>query len=126
MKASNLAATLAALLALGGCQTNEQYQAEVNASLDDRLNAGQTMAGFMSNTSMMPSTYYPVSEGRVFVFQGPSVYMTLPATSVTPAVTRSSACQLLIRAVPNGAGGNADGWTIKGTQRSGPCNNLPV
>lgn len=75
---------------------------------------------------MLPVDAYPVSEGRVFVFRTDPVYMTLAATHVTPAITRSSQCQLLIRAVHFGEGQTADNWRIMGTERSGPCNNLPI
>jgi hypothetical protein len=123
-------AALVGALCVAGCQTTANQQAQVNASLDQRLTAynGATMADFMGKTGMMPSDYYPVSEGRVFIFQGSPIYMTLPATAVTPAVTRSSACQLLIRAVRIGPAGGvgADNWKIMGTQRTGPCDGLPV
>ncbi len=113
---------------LAGCQTNEEYQARVNAGLDARLSAynGATIADFIARTGMVPSSAYAVANGRVFVFQTEPVYMTLPATNVTPAVTRSAQCQVLVQTVPNGSGGTADNWKITGTQRSGACNNLPV
>lgn len=119
---------VAALSALAGCQTTEQHQADVNASLDARLSAyhGSTIAVFTARTGMLPIDAYEVSGGRVFVFRTDPVYVTLPATHVTPAVTRSAQCQLLIRAEPNGVDGTADSWRIVGTQRSGGCNNLPV
>src|SRR5690349_17165749 len=114
---------VAALSALAGCQTTEQHQADVNAGLDARLSAyhGSTIADFTARTGMLPIDAYDISGGRVFVFRTDPVYFTLPATHVTPAVTRSAQCQLLLRAEPNGAGGAADGWRIAGTQRSGGC-----
>lgn len=122
--------TLCGALCLAGCQTGEQYQAQVNASLDQRLTAynGATMAEFMSRTGMLPTDAYPVGDSKVFVFAGPTTFLTLPATNVTPAVTRSTACRLMIRAVHIGGqnGGGADNWKIVGTQRTGPCNNLPL
>lgn len=118
----------AVALCLAGCQTSAEYQANVNASLDARLEAytGRTMAEFIGRTGMQPESSYDVSEGRVFVFRTSPVYMTLPATHVTPAVTTSAQCQLLIRAVRTSPQQVADSWKIMGTQRQGPCNNLPV
>lgn len=118
----------AVALSLAGCQTNEQYQANVNASLNARLEAynGKTIAEFIGHTGMQPESSYDVSEGRVFVFRTSPVYMTLPATHVTPAVTTSAQCQLLIRAVRTSPELVADSWKIMGTQRTGPCNNLPI
>jgi hypothetical protein len=115
-------------LSLAGCQTNAEYQANVNASLDARLEAynGKTIAEFIGRTGMQPESSYDVSEGRVFVFRTSPVYMTLPATHVTPAVASSARCQLLIRAVRTSPELIADSWKIMGTQRQGPCNNLPV
>ncbi len=106
----------------------ERHQADINASLDARLSAyhGSTIADFTARTGMLPIHAYDVIGGRVFVFGTDPVYVTLPATHVTPAVTRSAQCQLLLRAEPNGTGGTADSWWIVGTQRSGGCNNLQV
>lgn len=117
-----------AALSLTGCQTGAEYQAGIEASLSARLEAynGKSMAEFMGNTGMLPVGTYDVSNGRVFVFRSDPIYTTLPATNVTPAITSSAQCQLLIRAVPVGVGRGADSWKIIGTQRSGPCNNLPV
>ncbi len=113
---------------LTGCQTNEEYQARVNANLDARLSAfnGATIADFIARTGTVPSSAYAVADGRVFVFQTAPVFMTLPATNVTPAVTRSAQCQVLVQTVPNGSSGTADNWKIVGAQRSGACNNLRV
>lgn len=118
----------AVALSLAGCQTGSDYQADIDMSLNNRLEAynGKSMAEFMGNTGLLPVSTYDVSDGRVFVFRSDPIYMTLPATNSTPAITRSAQCQLLIRAVPNGEGRGADNWKIVGTQRSGPCNNLPV
>lgn len=122
------AAAALALLLLSGCQTSEEYQAHENAVLDAKLNgfSGSTIAEFTAQTGMLPADAYPVSDGRVFLFRTAPVHMTLPATQVTPAVTRSAQCQLLVQAKPTGAGGTADNWRIVGTQRSGACNNLPI
>lgn len=121
-------AALTLALSLASCQTGEQYQAQVNADLNARLERynGRSMADFQSSTGLLPINAYPVTSGRVFVFRTDPVYMTLPATNVTPAITRSAQCQLLIRATNNGGGETADNWIIQGTERTGPCNNLPV
>ena len=113
---------------LAGCQTNEQYQARLNADLDARLSAyhGATIADFIARTGMVPSSAYATADGRVFVFQTAPVFMTLPATNVTPAVTRSAQCQVLVQTVPNDSSGTADNWKVVGAQRSGACNNLRV
>ncbi|MBY2913960.1 hypothetical protein HF206_07475 [Rhizobium leguminosarum] len=118
----------AAVLALAGCQTSEEHQSAINANVSARLTQynGVSLAEFQSRTGMLPIDAYPVSEGRVFVFRTAPVYMTLPATNVTPMITRAAQCQLLIRAVHKGGTGSADNWIIKGTERTGACNNLPV
>ncbi|SES38154.1 hypothetical protein [Rhizobium sp. NFR03] len=125
MRYATTAAVLS-LLVLAGCQTSEDDQAHANAVLDAKLNgySGSTIAEFTAQTGMLPADAYPVSGGRVFVFRTAPVYMTLPATQVTPAITRPAQCQLLVQAQPTGAGGTADSWRIVGTQRSGACNNL--
>ncbi|PYE40489.1 hypothetical protein DFI02_1154 [Rhizobium sp. PP-F2F-G20b] len=127
MRHDTTAAALALLL-LAGCQTSEEYQTHENAVLDAKLNglSGSTIAEFTAQTGMLPADAYPVAAGRVFVFRTAPIYMTLPATQVTPAITRSAQCQLLVQAQPTGAGGTADDWRIVGTQRSGACNNLPI
>jgi hypothetical protein len=113
---------------LAGCQTTEQYEAAVNADLDARLAAynGATMAEFQARTGMLPQDAYPIDGGRVFVFRTAPVYSTLPATNVTPALTRSAQCQLLVQTVLEGRTGTADSWKIVGTQRTGACNNLQI
>ncbi|WP_245295731.1 hypothetical protein [Rhizobium rhizosphaerae] len=113
---------------LAGCQTAEEYDAKINAEIDDRLNAynGATMAEFQARTGMLPDDAYPIDGGRVFVFRTSPVFMTLPATNVTPAVTRSVHCQLLVQTVLADRRGMANSWKIVGTQRSGACRNLPV
>lgn len=68
----------------------------------------------------------PVNNGRVFVFRTDPVYLTLPATNVTPAITRSAQCQMLVRAENATKASTADSWIIMGTERTGACNNLPV
>ena len=115
-------------LALSGCQTGAEHQAAIESGISARLELynGRSMAEFMSRTGMTPVDAYPVSEGRVFIFRTDPVYMTLPATNATPAITRSAQCQLLIRAVNEAKVGTADNWMIKGTERTGACNTLPV
>lgn len=122
------AQVLIVLALLSGCQTGAEYDAQIQAALDSRLSAyqGATMAEFTARTGLLPSNMYPVEGGRVFVIVGPPVFLTTPATQWTPAITQSSACQLLVRTVPIGQEPTADNWKIIGTQRSGPCNNLPV
>ncbi|RVO95016.1 hypothetical protein [Sinorhizobium meliloti] len=126
--------TISAALAIAvglvstGCQTNAEYQAGVDRDLDGRLARfnGSTMAVFIAQTGLVPANAYPVGSGRVFVIDGPPVYVTLPATQVTPSVTRSSACRLLVTTARAGERNTADDWEIVGLQRSGPCNRLPV
>jgi hypothetical protein len=121
-------ASIIALAVLAGCETTEDQRGRVNADLDARLTAynGASIADFIARTGMTPADAYPVSDGKVFVFRTDPVYVTLPATTVTPAVTRSSQCRLLIRAVNRTGAAGADQWIIKGTQRSGACNTLRV
>jgi hypothetical protein len=116
------------LLSLGGCQTNEAYRAAQENELSARLEGytGVTIADFIARTGMTPTDAYPVSQGKVFIFRTDPVYVTLPATNLTPAITRSSRCQLLIRAVNRAGTAGADQWIIEGTERSGNCNRLQV
>lgn len=124
----NRFATLLFLVALTSCQTTEDLQARVDADIDARLEAynGSTIAQFTAQTGMLPADAYPVSGGRVFVFRMEPIFLTLPATHVTPTVTRSTKCQLLIRALRTNPAPVADSWKIMGTQWSDPCGNLSV
>lgn len=123
-----IATALTAALSLASCQTNAEYQAAVDHGLDARLARfnGSTMSAFMAQTGLTPVGAYPVGSGRVFVIDGPPVHVTLAATHVTPAVTRTSTCRLLVTTAHAGGGNTADDWEIVSTQRSGPCNRLPV
>lgn len=123
-----IATALTAALSLASCQTNAEFQAAVDHDLDARLARfnGSTMAEFITQTGLTPTNAYPVGGGRVFVVDGRSIHVTLPATHVTPAVTRSAACRLLVTTAHVGNGSTADDWEIVGTQRSGPCNSIPV
>jgi hypothetical protein len=123
-----VAGTLCATLCLAGCQTGEQRQAIENAGLDTRLSAYEkkSIAQFIGKTGMTPIDFYPVLNGRVFVFQGRTTVMTLPATAVTPQISNAYACRLLVKTVASGQRGTADDWKIIGTSRSGPCRDLPV
>ncbi|MQU91748.1 hypothetical protein [Sinorhizobium meliloti] len=122
--------TIVAAVALGlvvtGCQTNAEYQAAVDHDLDARLARfnGSTISAFVAQTGLTPVGAYPVGSGRVFVIDGPPIHVTLAATHVTPAVTRTSACRLLVTTAHAGGGNTADDWEIVGIQRSGPCNIL--
>jgi hypothetical protein len=119
---------LFALLALTGCQTGAQYQANVEQDLSARLSQydGATIAEFIAHTGMTPTDAYPVGGGRVFIFRGSTIVTTVPATNWTPAISNSAACQLLVQAVPISKGGTASDWKIIGTSRTGPCNTFPV
>jgi hypothetical protein len=126
--AGMIATALTAALLLMSCQTNTEYQAAIDEDLAASLARfnGSTMAEFIAQTGLVPVNAYPVGSGRVFVIDGPPIYATMPATHVTPAVTRSSACRLLITTAHVGNGSTADDWETVGIQRSGPCNRLPV
>ncbi|TBB25186.1 hypothetical protein ELH51_27280 [Rhizobium ruizarguesonis] len=115
-------------LALSGCQSGADHQAQIDAMLDGRLSQynGRPISEFMSATGMTPQDAYPVSDGRVFVFRTAPVYMTLPATNVTPAIMGTAQCQLLVRTTNEIRASGADAWIISGTERSGACNNLPL
>lgn len=119
---------LAGALILASCQTSAEYQAGVDRDLDARLARfnGSTMAEFIGRTGLAPASAYSVGNGRVFVVDGPPIYVTLPATRITPAVTRSSACRLLVTTAHAGGGTSSDDWEIVGIQRAGPCNGLLV
>lgn len=111
-----------------GCQTQVEYQAKIDQGLDLRLGSytGLPVSVFMANTGLAPSNAYDVTGGRIFVVEGNPVYLTLPATAVTPAVTRTSVCRLQIQTVATSKNGTADDWKITGTTRTGPCNNLVI
>lgn len=113
---------------LASCQTTADYQAEVSRDLDARLATfrGSTMAEFSARTGLLPLNAYPIAAGRVFVIEGPPIFLTLPATSVTPAVTRGAACRLLVSTEQVGTTRTADDWKIAEIRHSGPCNNLPL
>lgn len=119
---------LLVLLVLSSCQTGAEHQAAIESGLSaglERYN-GLSLGEFQARTGMLPVDAYPAWEGRVFVFRTEPAYLTLPATNVTPAITRTAQCQLLIRAVNERKASTADAWTIKGTERAGACNDLPV
>lgn len=82
------------------------------------------MAEFSARTGLLPSDAYPIAAGRVFVIEGPPIFVTLPATSVTPAVTRGAACRLLVSTEQIGTTRTADDWRVTEIRHSGPCNNL--
>lgn len=84
------------------------------------------MAEFSARTGPLPSDAYPIAAGRVFVIEGPPIFVTLPATHITPAVTRGAACRLLVSTEQIGTTRTADDWRIGGIRHSGPCNNLAV
>lgn len=128
MLKSKIVLAVVASLALSACQTTQEYQVKVDASLDQRLAAyhGRTMADFIARTGLVPTDYYPASDGRVFIVQMTPVVLTLPATNVTPAIYRADACQLMLETERVGDGATADNWRVTGTTRRGPCNNLPV
>lgn len=113
---------------LAGCQTTAEYEAAVSRDLDTRLATyrGSTMAEFSARTGLLPSDAYPIAAGRVFVIEGLPIFTTLPATSVTPAITRSAACRLLVSTEQIGTTRTADDWKITEIRHSGPCNNLAV
>lgn len=123
-----IATALMTALSLPSCQTNADYQAAVDRDLDARLARfnGSTMSAFMAQSGLTPVGAYPVGSGRLFVIDGPPIHVTLAATHVTPAVTRTSACRLLVTTAHAGGGNTADDWEIVGIQRSGPCMNLPL
>ncbi|WP_234840482.1 hypothetical protein [Sinorhizobium meliloti] len=123
-----IATALMAALLLTSCQTNAEYQAAVDQDLDARLARfnGSTMSAFMVQSGLTPVGAYPVGSGRVFVIDGPQIHVTLAATHVTPAVTRTSACRLLVTTAHAGGENTADDWEIVGIQRSGPCNSLRI
>ncbi len=107
---------LAAVLV--GCQTAEQLADEQTGRI--RAFHGRTMAAFISETGLVPSSAYPVASGRVFVVDGP------PVVTSYGGYSSATACRLLVETEPNGQGSTADGWTIIGTSRSGPCHSLPI
>ncbi|WP_246733246.1 hypothetical protein [Rhizobium laguerreae] len=100
-------------------RSKADHQLKIDAMLDGRLAQydGRPIRQFMSATGMTPVDAYPVTDGRVFVFRIAPVYMTLPATNVTPAVTRTAQCELLVRTTNETWASGADAWIIRGTQR---------
>lgn len=118
--------TTVLMTVLAGCQTTAEYQAAADRDLDARLATfrGSTMAEFSARTGLLPLDAYPIAAGRVFVIEGPPIFTTLPATSVTPAVTRGAACRLLVSTEQVGTTRTADDWKIAGIRHSGPCQNI--
>lgn len=127
-----LIALLLPRLALGFLAAGALAACQTTASVEDARSArlaafnGATLAQFSAATGLTPVDMYPIEGGRVFVFDGPTVVSTLPATQWTPAISRTSGCRLLVATRPNGASGTADSWIITGTTRTGPCQTLPI
>jgi hypothetical protein len=109
---------LFAAILLTGCQTGAEYQAKVDADRAARLQAwtGHTMAEFMRDTGMTPSTNYDTSVGRVFVVDGPAYAMAL-----APGVVRSFACRIQLETVSLSNASGADNWRITNASSTGPC-----
>ena len=61
----------AGLAALAGCQTMEQVEEDRSERI--RAFQGRTMADFSGETGLTPSSFYPITGGRVFVVDGPPV-----------------------------------------------------
>ncbi|WP_062207675.1 hypothetical protein [Aureimonas sp. AU12] len=81
---------------------------------------GSTMADFSGETGLTASSLYPITGGRVFVVDGPPVAWSYGGYS------NVTASRLLIQTELNERGATADGWTIGGTTRTGPCQLLPI
>lgn len=125
---------MVAALALCGCQSGAQYEAQLQASRERRAQqyVGYTMAQFMSWTGLVPSDAIATAEGKTFVIIGPTVTVGLPAyidrygIAVAPAVASSTTCRIMVstrprRKVPNAT---ADDWEITGIARHGPCDSV--
>lgn len=121
------------VLALCGCQTGEQYNAQMQASRERRAQqyVGANMAQFMSWTGLVPSDAIVTAEGKTFVIIGPTVTLSTPAyvgpygVSGVPAVASSTTCRVMVAARPRRSGQNTtpEDWEITGITRSGPCDN---
>jgi hypothetical protein len=110
-------------LLLAGCQTGAEYQAKVDADRAARLQTwiGRTMADFMRDTGMTPSTTYDTSAGRVFLVDGPAVTLALAPAYGSPGVARSFACRIQLETVATGQTSGADVWRIVAVSSTGPC-----
>lgn len=121
-------------LALCGCQTGAEYNAQLQESRERRAQqyVGSTMAQFMTWTGLVPSDAIPTAEGRTFVIIGPTVTIGTPAyagpygLSGVPAVASSTTCRImvntrLLRNVPNTT---PEDWEITSITRSGPCDSV--
>lgn len=121
-------------LALCGCQTGAQYNAQLQESRERRAQqyVGSTMAQFMSWTGLMPSDAIATAEGKTFIIIGPTVTLSTPAyvgpygLSGVPAVASSTTCRIMVdtrlrRNVPNAT---ADDWEITSISRTGPCDSV--
>lgn len=70
---------------------------------------GLTMSQWMTTTGLWPENMYETNEGRVFVLQW---------------VRPLGVCSIQLHAKFNGAGANADGWTIYRTVHQGGCGGI--
>ncbi|RYG85046.1 MAG: hypothetical protein EON59_13060 [Alphaproteobacteria bacterium] len=77
---------------------------QVEEDRSERIRAfqGRTMADFSGETGLTPSSFYPITGGRVFVVDGP------PVNSSYGGYSNVTACRLLIQTQQNGPTGTAD------------------
>lgn len=125
---------MVAALALCGCQSGAQNEAQLQASRERRAQqyVGYTMAQFMSWTGLVPSDAIATAEGKTFVIIGPTVTVGLPAyvdrygITVAPAVASSTTCRVMVNARlrRNAPKPTPEDWEITSISRSGPCDGI--
>lgn len=142
-------ACIVSIVALAGCQTTDQYEAQKAAALSGVLTnyTGRPVSAFMQNNPQFSLvSAYNVDGGRVFVFEDDPVVITttsMPSVPAprqygdptvdaafnnlnaalfsTPAVSRSSVqvCRISIEAARTGTADAPSSWTIKSASGQG-------
>jgi hypothetical protein len=82
------------------------------------------MADFMRETTLVPSSFYSVSDRRVFIVETPPRPMLVGGGFGVPAVIVDTRCRLQIEAKAKEQRDAADVWVIHNISRQGGCANV--
>lgn len=115
------AAFLVLLLALVGCQTGAEYQAQQEEHLRNVI--GLTMAEFMQRTGLVPSTMFETATGRTFIVEGRSVTLVTQGSYGAPTVANTQTCRIQLQTSQSGSRSGPDAWRIVDVNWTGPCSN---